>query len=204
MANVFSFEKYRKERLAEQMLDKMMQDPEVQRELHDIYAFNHINRTKLFLSALFYQNHKVMKGKNLSAGFLIGFGQGELEHILGGVKSTLDAIERQYIVIDAASKSFIDCIKMLTGENYRSDGCAFNGLKSVLLNTNKVVVFKEFSKCKMKSHKDKASRIRSIIKINDDAHLNSIRPLSDLLFIDHACFLQKCWEDIGAYVKVTI
>ena len=204
MANVFSFKEYRRKHLADQMLNKMMQDSKIQKELNDIYAFNHVNKNKLFLSALFYQNHKVMKGKNPSAGFLIGFDQSHLEHILGGVKSALDAIEREYMVIEADNKSFINCIKILTGEDYRSDSDAFNGLKDVLLNTNKVVVFKEFSKCKMKSNKDRTSRVRSIIKISDDAHLYNIRPPSDLVFIDYAEFLQKSWADIGAYVKVML
>lgn len=179
-----------------------MQDKQIQKELHDLYTFQSINKYKLFLASLFYENHKILKGRNPRTGFLVGFDSNWIRSISEQVKSVLDEMEREYVIVEADGKSFADCIKSFTGKNYRTNHGAFADLKEVLLNVSKVVVFKEFSKSKLRTRKQRCSMARSIIKILDDAHLSEIRPLSDLIFIDYSDFLQHCSPNIGTYLKV--
>jgi len=198
MSKNISFEEYREQVLSEQ-ISKLMPDSKVQKELDDFYVFSSDNKYKLFLSSLFYNNH--FRGiKSPLTGFLFGFDSLHLESILIAVKSELKKTGRDFHIVEAAGKSYIDCIKSITGNNYRSSHDAFLELKEVLLTTDKVIVIKEFSKSKSRNYKPLS--IRSIIKVLHDAHFNDISPLSDLIFIDHAEFLQKAWNDIGAYIRI--
>ncbi len=43
---------------------------------------------------------------------------------------------------------------------------------------------------------------RSLIKTNDDAHFRGIKPQSDILFVDYACFLQRSWSELGSYIDI--
>jgi hypothetical protein len=143
-----------------------------------------------------------MKGRNLRTGFLVGFDSGHITEISEGVQSVLDSIGREYVIVEANGKSFTDCVKSFTRRDYHVIHDAFIDLKEMLLNSNKAVIFKEFSKSKIRTRGKKCSIARSIIKILDDAHLSDIRPLSDLIFIDYADFLQHCWHSIGTYLKI--
>jgi hypothetical protein len=122
--------------------------------------------------------------------------------IFQNVRSALKDMGREYVIVEANEKSFIDCIKSFTGKDYHWNHDAFSDLKEVLLNGNKVVVFKEFSKSKIRTKKEKCYMARSIMKIFDNTYHSGIYPLSDLIFIDYADFLQNCWCNIGAYLKV--
>jgi hypothetical protein len=178
----------------------MMRDARIQKELHDIYNLKSINSYKLFLASLFYQNHEIMKGRNLTTGFLVGFDSDHIAGISKEVQSALDGIGREYIIVEANGKSFADCVKSFTRRDCHTN--AFVDLKEILLNSSKVVVFKEFSKSKIRTTGEKCSTVRRIIKILDDAHLSNIIPLSDLIFIDYADFLQHCWPNICTYIKI--
>jgi hypothetical protein len=177
----------------------MTQDPKMKKKLDEFINLNSANRIKEFLFELFLINHKIKEGKNPLAGFLIEFDSAGLEGLAREVKASLKSLGREYILIDANGKTFIECINQSTGENYRVLHDAFEGLKEILLNSDKVIIFKEFSKCKLPTNK--GSMVRSIIKIRDNA--NSDGPLSDLLFIDYAEFLQKSWKHVCPYIKVT-
>ena len=202
MSQNISFENCRRKLLAGQFTDKIMQDARIQKELHNIYNFNSINQYKLFLSALFYKNHKIKEGHNPNAGFLVGFNPDIVEYIVHQIESALKSIGRKYIVIEANEKTFIECINPLVNKNHNTSHDAFLSLKEILLNSDKVVVFKEFSKCKWKTNK--GSMVRGIIKILDDAHIKGIRPISDLLFVDYASFLEKNWDYVSTYIKITL
>ncbi len=179
-----------------------MRDKRLKRELYDIYNSKSTNRYKLFLATLFYENYKILKGSIHITGFLVGFYSDNIIGITQEVQSSLKSIGREYIIIEANGKSFIDCVKSFTGKDYHVNHDAFSDLKEILLNGNKVIVFKEFSKSKIRTTKEKCLMARSIIKIYDSVHLQDVCPLSDLIFIDYAGFLQHCWDNIGAYLKV--
>jgi len=202
MNNSISFESFKRQLIADKLTDRLMRDARIQKELYDIYNFKSTNKYKLFLTALFYENHKVMKGRNPRTGFLIGFDSNHITAISERVRSTLDSIGREYVIVEANGKSFTDCVKSFTRKDYHVNHAAFADLKEMLLNSNKAVVFREFSKSKIRTSGKKCSMAKSIIKILDNAHLSDIRPLSDLIFIDYADFLQHCWHSIGTYLKI--
>jgi hypothetical protein len=202
MNNTISFEFFKRQLIADKLTNRMMRDARIQKELHDIYNFKSTNRYKLFLAALFYENHKIMRGHSLRTGFLVGFDSDHITEIYRQVQSSLDSIGREYIIVEANGKSFVDCVKSFTRRDYHIIHDAFVDLKEILLDSNKVVVFKEFSKSKIRTRGKKCSTTRSIIKILHDAHLSDTMPLSDLIFIDYADFLQHCWHSISPYLKI--
>lgn len=203
MSNTISFEFFKRQLIADKLINKMMQDVRIQKELHDIYNFQSINNYKLFLASLFYWNHKITKGRHPQTGFLVGFDLDHIAAISKQVQSALDSMRREYVYIEANGKSLADCVKSFTGKDYHINHAAISDLKETLLNANKTIIFKEFSKSKIRTMKEKCSITRSIIKILDDAHFSNIRPLSDLIFIDYADFLQYCWPNISTYIKIT-
>ncbi len=195
------FNSFRHKSLSDSLVSKMTHDPKMKKKLDEFISLNSVNRIKEFLFELFLINHKIQEGKNPLAGFLIGFDAARLEGLAHEIKASLKSLGRECIFIDANGKTLIECINQSTGENYRVLHDAFKGLKKILRDSDKVVVFKEFSKCKLRT--DKGSMARSIIKIIDDAHFDDIRPLSDLIFVDYAEFLQKSWKDVCTYIRVT-
>jgi hypothetical protein len=132
----------------------------------------------------------------------VGFDSDHIAGISKQVRFALDSVGREYIAIEANGKSFADCVKSFTKRDYHITHDAFVDLKKMLLNSSKTVVFKEFSKSKIRTKGEKCSMIRSVIKIIDNAHFSNIRPLSDLIFIDYADFLQHCWHSISTYLKI--
>ena len=202
MNNTISFESFKRQLIADKLTGRLMRDARIQKQLYDIYNFKSTNKYKLFLAALFYENHKIMKGHNPRVGFLVGFDSNHITVISEQVQSALDSIGREYVIVEASGKSFAGCIKSFTRKDYHVNHAAFSDLKETLLNANKTVVFKEFSKSKIRTRRKKCSMVRSIIKILDNAHLSDIRPLSDLIFIDYADFLQHCWYSISTYLKI--
>ena|GEM_PF-3562539 len=202
MNNTISFESFRRHLIADELTDKLMRDARIQKELHDIYNFKSINKYKLFLAALFYENHKIMKGRNPRTGFLVGFDANHITVISEEVQLALDAIGREYVIVEANGGSFAHCVKSITGKDYHVNHEAYTDLREILLNSNKAVVFKEFSQSKIRTRGRRCLMARSIIKMLDDAHVSDIRPLGDLVFIDYADFLQHCWQTIGPYLRI--
>jgi len=202
MNNAISFESSKRQLIANKIIGDLMQDKRLKKELYGIYNSKPTNKYKLFLAALFYENYKIIREHMHRTGFLVGFDSSHIMGISQEVRSSLKDIGREYIIIEANGKSFIDCIRSFTGKDYHKNYEAFSDLKDLLINGNKVVVFKEFSKSKIRTKNEKCLMTRSIIKIFDNTHLPDIYPLSDLIFIDYADFLQKCWYNIGAYLKV--
>jgi len=202
MNNIISFESLRRELIADKLTGRLMRDARIQKELHDIYNFQSVNKYRLFVAALFYENHKMLKGHNPRTGFIVGFDSNFIGPISEEVRSALEHIGREYVIVDANGKSFTDCIKSITKKDYHANHQAFADLKEMLLNSSSTVVFTEFSKSKIRTRAKKCWTARSIIKILDNAHLSGIRPVSDLIFIDCATFLEYCWRDIGTYLKI--
>jgi len=154
MDNTISFESFKKQLIADKLTGRLMRDARIQKELHDIYNFQSTNKYKLFLAALFYENHKIMKGHNPRTGFLVGFDSNHITVISEQVQSSLDGLDgigREYVIVEANGKSFADCVKSFTGKDYHVNHAAFTDLKEMLLNAKKTVVFKEFSKSKIRT-----------------------------------------------------
>lgn len=77
----------------------------------------------------------------------------------------------------------------------------FNVFKEALYYDDKVFVFVELSKSKIKNVE---GLYRSIIKIIDDAHFKDISPQSNIIFIDYASFLEKHYDYIGTYLDTNL
>ncbi|MDD5326798.1 MAG: hypothetical protein PHY02_03170 [Phycisphaerae bacterium] len=129
MVNTIYFESYKRQSIADKLTKRIMRDARLQKELSDIYNFNSINKYKLFIASLFYENQKIMKGRNLNTGFLIGFDSDHIAGVSRQVQSAIGSIGREYIIVEANGKSFIDCIKSFTKKDYISTHDAFVDLK---------------------------------------------------------------------------
>ena len=204
--NIISFEEFRlKKKKTESENDPIMQvlkkDLREQEDLVDWYLFHSsFNKYKLFLHSLFYNNHERLKGSNPNAGFIQIFNECQNNSILNRTEEALKWLNRRYIILDCKDKSIKEIGTNLPYEKCNSFFDFYKSIQYYLLQTDYVLVFKELSKSKITRNKSDLSR--SIIKINDDAHIKGIIPLSDILFIDHASFLQKAWENIGLYIKM--
>ena len=204
--NIISFEEFRLEKKkAESENDPIMKvlkkDLREQEDLVDWYLFHSsFNKYKLFLHSLFYNNHERLKGSNPNAGFIQIFNESQIDSISNRTEEALKWLNRRYILIDCKDKTIKGIGADLPYEKCNSFYDFFRSLQYYLLETNHVLVFKELSKSKIT--RNKSDLTRSIIKINDDAHFKGITPLSDIIFIDHASFLQKAWENIGLYIEI--
>jgi len=183
--NIISFEEFRLEKKrAESENDPIMQilkkDLREQEDLVDWYLFH--------------------SSFNTNAGFIQIFNERQINSISSRTEEALKWLNRRYILIDCKDKTIKGIGVNLSHEKCNSFYDFFKSLQYYLLETNHVLVFKEFSKSKIT--RNKSDLTRSIIKINDDAHIKGITPLSDIIFIDHASFLQKAWKNIGLYIEV--
>ncbi len=90
--------------------------------------------------------------------------------------------------------------RQLSGDKPSGTRDAWIMFEEILWNSDKVIVVANLSQSKIPSRKSWYGR--SLIKINDDAHIKGIRPRSDLVFVDYASFLQRSWSELGPYVDV--
>ena len=206
--NIISFEEFRlKKKEAESENDPIMQilrkDLREQKDLIDWYLFHRsFNKYKLFLHSLFYNNHERLNGSNPNAGFIQIFNDCQINSISNRTEEALKWLNRRYIIIECRDKTLKEIGANLPHEKENCNNFYdfFMALQYYLLQTNYVLVFKELSKSKIA--RNKSDLTRTIIKINDDAHIKKINPSSDILFIDHASFLQKSWKTVGLYIEV--
>ena len=99
----------------------------------------------------------------------------------------------------------VDCTGLTARDSYRkasnTDGntrAAYEAFERMLLNENVAFVFKDISRSNM-SHR--AEFVRSLLKIGDDAHFQRYLPVSDVVFIDAASFLEKGCDSISPYTR---
>jgi hypothetical protein len=116
------------------------------------------------------------------------------------VLEALQWLDRSSIHIDAKDCTFGDMAATLSGVKPNSKRDAWNMFKETLLTTDKAIVLSNLSRSKIPSRK--SAKARSLIKINDDAHFDGIKPRSDLVFVDYAAFLQRSWPELGPYLDV--
>ncbi len=156
-------------------------------------------RYTLFLKTLFYRNHDKKGGRNPNTGFMVGFHEDHLLGMRDNCRKTLSSMKRSFREVDATNKTFIQIVNELTNEHGKSNWNASEAIKKLLYYSDKVIIITNFSRSKIKS---KGKYVRSLIKILDDAHFHKIFPISDLIFIDYAGFLQRVWPDIGYCLSI--
>lgn len=204
--NVISFANFKRTRfgdpLKENPLSKMMEkDLRDQNELIQWYIFHSmVNKHKLFVHTLFYENHK-SRGKNPNSGFVVCFQEDEMKFHAERIMEAVQWDNREGILISAEGKSVREIAKGITGIGYKDNYDAAIAIEDVLLNSDKVLVIQGLSKMKS-SIGSKSGFARSLIKVLDDAHFKNIQPKADLIFIDSAKFLQNSWKDIGTYLNI--
>ena len=157
----------------------------------DLFDFNYENKYKQFLCETFYLNNITPP----LAGFIVGFGPDDIKKINDEVKTILNELKRKYLFIEADGKSFIQCIRCHTGKHCTTFSDVYSILNDIFLNTDSVVIFSEFSRCKISG--DKASFMRSIIKKMEQRK----KIASDLVFIDYAAFYHEAKELLVPYIR---
>lgn len=204
--NIISFEDYRRKLRGtgyreDPLSEVFRKDLREQQDLLDWYLFHRrFSRYKLFVHSLFYENHVVALGHNPNAGFVAVFGEDDIERVIPQLEEALKWAEREYIVVRAAGRTFRELGEPLTGFRPRTAEEAFEAYQRTLLTTDKVVVVAGISKSKF--GKKRADIARALVKIIDDAHFQEIRPRADLIFVDHASFLQSSWYELVTYTTI--
>jgi len=202
MADIISFSDYLKKRDKQLRVDPgfieaLGDDIKNRPELLEWFRFQTtFHRHKLFLHSLFTTNREA---RNPNAGYFMCFNEEQVAHNTTKVLEALQWLDRVPVLIDAKDRSFTDMAAKLSGVKPGSKRDAWNMFKEVLL-TDKVIVITNLSRSKISSRK--SSQARSLIKINDDAHFDGIKPRSDLVFVDYAAFLQRSWSELGPYMDV--
>ena len=111
-----------------------------------------------------------------------------LEHLF-------NTTDTKYQIIDATDKTKPQILKEIKQNSHNSD------LKEAFYYTEIVFIIKNISQSKI-AKKEQGFFMRSLLKVNDDAHFNSVIPSSELIFIDYACFIQENIEIISTYSNI--
>lgn len=203
--NIISFAEYLKKRNSSLAVDKnfiasLGEEIKNRPELIEWYGFqNTFHKHKLFLHKLFTDNQR-KEGINPNAGFFVSFSEEQINENFKKIEDLLNWLGRSYIVIDANDCTLKNMARQIYGAEARSTHDAWVIFQDILLNSNIVIVIANISKSKISS--GKSWHARSVIKINDDAHLKGIKPRSEILFVDYACFLQRSWSELGTYIDI--
>lgn len=153
----------------------------------------------MFLYSLFDTNHR--EGNiNPNAGFFVSFTEEQITHNVDKIISALEWLDRSHILIEAKNCTFKEMAQQLYDTKPKNTHDAWLMFQETFLNSNQVVLVSNISQSKIPT--GKASTALSLLKTNDDAHLRGIKPKSDILFIDHASFLQRSWSELGTYIEI--
>jgi len=202
--NIISFADYLKKRDKQLRVDPgfieaLGDDIKNRPELLEWFRFQTtFHRHKLFLHSLFTANRGVSRNPN--ARYFLCFTEEHVAHNTTKVMEALQWLDRVPLHIDARDCSFGDMARQLSGDKPSGTRDAWIMFEEILWNSDKVIVVANLSQSKIPSRKSWYGR--SLIKINDDAHIKGIRPRSDLVFVDYASFLQRSWSELGPYVDV--
>mgnify|MGYP003981002585 CR=1 FL=1 len=203
--NVISFMEYLEKNdsrhsIDENLIESLTEDIKNKPELIEWYSFeSSFNKHKLFLSKLFASNQAV-DAVNPNAGFIACFSEEQIADSISKILEAIRWLNKDFVHIDADKCTFKGMAEQISGAKPKRSTDAWIMLEELLLKTDKVVVISNISNSKIPSKK--SWHARSVIKINDDAHLRGIRPRSEIVFVDHACFLQRSWSELGAYIDV--
>ncbi len=137
---------------------------------------------------------------NPNAGYFIYFTTEQADNNINKIIDALNWLNRNYIFIDANNCTFKEMARQIYNDKPRGNYEAWKMFEEILLNSNKVLIISNISKSKIASRK--SGYVRSIIKFNDDAHIKGLKPQSEILFVDDACFLQRSWSELGPYINI--
>jgi hypothetical protein len=203
--NVISFSDYlknkqRKISIDKQYFDALCDDIKNRPELIDWLNYQNLwNKHKLFLQCLYSSNYQ---NKNPNAGYFVSFTEEQINANTNKIVEANEWFERTTVLIDAKNRTFKEMAQQIYGSSPNSTLQAWNMFKEILLTSNNVIVISNISQSKIPSRK--SGYVRSLIKINDDAHFKEIKTKSDILFVDSASFLERSWDNIGTYTSVFI
>lgn len=156
-------------------------------------------RYTLFLKALFHRNHSGSGNRN--TGFMIGFTEDHLKRLIEFISYALSSMDRSFRVADATEKGYIEIVYELTGLRCSSNYAAYQAMRTLLYESDEVILVKKFSLSKLPS---KGGRLRDWIKTLDDAHLYGVTPKAELILVDYGAFLQRNWDLIGPYLSILV
>lgn len=202
---IISFSDFLKKKRSElvidaQFLNALSADIKSKPELIEWYNFQNLfNKYKLFLHALYTSNHRD-KNSNPNAGYCVSFTEEHFDEHLVKISEANEWLERKTFIVNAENCTFRKIASQLYGIMPKSETDAWKMFYKILLESSNVVVISGISKSKIPSKK--SDYARSIIKINDDAHLMNISPASDIVFVDSAAFLERSWKQLGIYINI--
>lgn len=202
---IISFEDYRKQKAGSGYKEDALtaifkKDLREQTELLNWYLFHRdFNKYKLFVHCLFYKNHR-MKNPNPNSGYVIAFREDQIQEHTSSLIKAIEWEGRDHVLIPAAGRTYRQLGEVLQGYPPQTTQQAHEFFKDALLQSNNVIIIQELSRSRISGRK--ADYARSLIKILDDAHFDSILPSSDLIFVDYGDFLHKSWSSIGTYLDI--
>ncbi|MCP4371968.1 MAG: hypothetical protein GY797_28195 [Deltaproteobacteria bacterium] len=203
--NIISFVEYLKKKNSKLSVDGdfievLGEDIKNRPELIEWYSFqNTFHKHKLFLHSLFTANQR-NDNVNPNAGYFVSFSEEQINQNINNIVNALEWFGRDHILIEAKDCTFKSMAKQLKGANPNSTHDAWIMFEEILLKSNEVVIISNMSQSKIPTRKSWYAG--SLIKINDDAHFRGIKPQSDILFVDYACFLQRSWSELGSYIDI--
>ena len=202
--NIISFSEYLKKKNSKVSIDStfiemLSEDIKNKPELIEWYNFqNSFNKHKLFLHGLFTANHRV-ENINPNAGYFVSFTEEQITENVRKITHALEWLGRHFVLIDAKDCTFKDMAEQIYGIKPKNTHDAWIAFEDFLLKSQDVMIISNISQSKIPSGKSEIARW--LIKTNDDAHLRGIKPNSDIVFVDTACFLQRSWKDFDIYTN---
>ena len=91
----------------------------------DLFDFNYENKYKQFLCETFYLNNNTPP----LAGFMVGFGPGNIKKIADEVKTILNELKRKHMFVEVGEKTFIECIRCYTSKHCATYSDAYSILE---------------------------------------------------------------------------
>lgn len=203
--NTVDFERYKQKLRSKGQPGISLQDFETATEISQdrlgwFSLCSNFRGIELFLTELFYDNHKVRRGRNMDSAFIMGFTDQHLHEIEESTVAALKKLGRDCLWLDARGKSFIQIAQEAFSTPFKTNYDAYLAFKDLLTTTDKVVIMTGPSMSKKSVF---PGVIRDLVKTLDDAHLQGVHPSSDLIFIDYAAYLQEVWPLVGEYLKIT-
>ena len=203
--NIISFAEHLKKKNSNLIIDSnfieiLSEDIKNKPELIEWYNFqNSFNKHKLFLHGLFTANHR-NENINPNAGYFVSFTEEQVDQNVNRITNALEWLGRKFVLIDAKNCTFKEMSMQIHGVKPKRTHDAWIAFQEFLLKSQDVLIISNISQSKIPSGKSWFAR--SLMKINDDAHLRGIKPNSDIVFVDSACFLQRSWKDFEIYTNI--